>query len=60
MYINFYLSTRNKELDTGNKEENSRVLQPMIEEHRATAITNQVVKRFKPRSRLLPNDQSRI
>ena len=47
-------------MDDENKEnkEDSRVLQPMIEEDRATRITNQVVKRYKPRTRLLPNNQS--
>ena len=34
----------------------SPVLQPMIEEDRATRITNQIVKRYKPRTRLLPTD----
>lgn len=47
-------------MDNENKEnkEDSSVLQPMIEEDRATRITNQVVKRYKPRTRLLPNNQS--
>ena len=62
LYSLFTFSTEKNDTEKVNRKiqivRDSPVLQPMIEEDRATRITNQVVKRYKPRTRLLPTDHS--
>ena len=53
-----YLRIENEDLSTYKTNEDSRVLAPMIEEARASEMSNLGVNRHKPRASLLPQDQS--